>query len=192
MNKKYLAILMILCLLPYTALADIAPGECADSVFEFKKIAYEYTADGDVQLTQRYFDRASNIYRPIKYITIAYDGTVLNTETKVEHVATITYRLYYTINGENEYVSGGVSTSNGYPAVAAVNYDKFAAVATPGTNPVWSVSAYPDLSGISYTIKGGVFTLTCNHTVYIDQNGNFVAGVPTPVRLMYSYSTTYP
>lgn len=190
MTKKSFAFLMILCLLPCTALADDVTIVPVPQLGEFQEVAYE--RDGDVQLTLRYFNRTSPIYRPITYITRTSDGTVISTETVVEHVATITYRLYYTINGDGEYVAGGVSCSNGYPAITPVNSARFAAIATPGTNPVWSVSAYPDLSGLSYTIRGGVFTLTCNHIIYLNQDGSFVVGVPSDIRLMYSFSTTYP
>lgn len=189
MKMKFLVILMILCILSCTALAD-APHTLLKLPND--QFAYEFELNGDVNLPQRSFDRSSNIYRPITYITMEDDGTVIKTETKTEHVATITYRLYYTINGDGEYVSGGVSTSNGYPSVAAVNAAKFAATVTESTSPVWSCSVYPDLSGISYSIKGGYITLRCNHTIYIDPDGNFVAGVPSSVRLVYSYSTNYP
>ena len=180
--KKCIAIMMILSLLSCTALAER----------KFDVPSYTYIAEGARVLPVDTFDRSSNVYRRITYITMEADGTVIKTEIKTEHVATINYRFYYSVNGDGEYVSGGVSSSNGNPSITAVNPGKFAASVSDKGAPVWTASVYPDHSGISYTIKGGTFTLSCNHTIYIDPDGNFVAGVPSSVRLVYSYSTNFP
>ena len=192
MTKKLIALLVVLCLLPCMASAAAPRIVRIDPLLEYRENMADASVNADADLNPQYFDSTSNIYRRITYITMERDGTILKTETKTEHVATITYRLYYIINRQGEYVGGGVSSSNGYPAVTAVQPEIFAARATPETDPVWTVSVYPDHTGISYNIRGGVFTLTCNHTIYIYPDGEINVGVPSDVQLLYSYSTTHP
>lgn len=189
MKKKYIAMLIAFSLLYCTAFAD---GTYKAAAYPYGQISYMEEAAGPWVLPVKTFTKYSNIYRPITYITMEDDGTVIGTETRTEHVATIAYRFYYSVNGDGEFVSGGVSSSNGNPVITAVNAAKFAVTVSDKGNPVWSASVYPDHSGISYSIKGGTFKLHCNHTIYVDPDGNFVAGVPSTVTLMYSYSTTYP
>lgn len=193
MKKILTALLLALCLLP---MGTFAEGSTEAGQIEFiyppviKDGATIYYIKGDLVLDrQEYRDYEQTVYRPITYVKHYSNGEV---ETTMEPVAmlTVSYRYYYGINKEGQYVYAG---GNPEPGIEVIAPEQFEVSAEHVADTACNAVQLPDFAGYTYTFRGGYLTMDYYDVIHLDENDNIIRKELNYGQLLvYSCTFTYP
>lgn len=172
MKRMLMCLVLCMCLLPFAALA--AMPQLADELpFGVTAVAMdEASLMGDLDLSvEAYGDYVQTVCRPITYVVHQAGGDVVDRYTEAEPMLTVTYRYYYGINKNGEYVMAG---GNSVPTLDGFAGDPFYVSAQHVMNTTCDPNPLPGNTGYTYTFAGGYFTMTYNNTIHVDEQGNFL------------------
>lgn len=172
--KKMMTLLLVLCLLPVTILAENTTGFGTAEIVHQLVIqdggaVYETNADLDLDKEVRDY-YYQTCYRPIKYITHYNNG---ETVTTMEPVAmlTIKYTYYYGINKAGQYVMAG---GNPVPTLTPIAPAVFSLSVAHGADTQCNAVQLSNFAGYTYTFSGGYFTMDYYDVIHLDEDGNII------------------
>ena len=193
MKKMLIVLLLVLCLLPLEVFAEdmmeaglielLEPPVVRDGVTI-------YYVRGDLELDRlEYQDYKQTVYRPVTYVKHYSNG---EEETTMRAVAmlTVSYRFYYGINKDGQYVMAG---GNPVPTIAVIAPARFDVSAAHVVNTYCNPVQLPNFAGYTYTFSGGYLTMDYYDVIHLDENDNVIRKELNLGQLIaYGCTFTYP